>query len=98
MECVTFSCRACDFGNRRIGGLARTILRKVRPGAIVLLHDVSPPDGGRIAEWLAGVEEIIRGLKARGYEIVPLSDLIGRAVMERLPAPTPVIFLDTRHG
>jgi peptidoglycan/xylan/chitin deacetylase (PgdA/CDA1 family) len=85
MECVTFSCRACDFGNRRIGGLARTILGKVRPGAIVLLHDVSPPDSGRIAEWLEAVEEIIRGLTAEGYAIVPLSDLIGRAVMERLP-------------
>ncbi len=88
MECVTFNCRACDFGNRRIGGLARTILGKVRPGAIVLLHDVSPPDGGRIAEWLAGVEEIIRGLKTGGYEVVPLPVLIGRAVMERLPGAT----------
>ena len=86
MECVTFSCRACDFGNRRIRGLAQTILGKVRPGAIVLLHDVSPPEVGRIAEWLERVEEIIRGLKARGYEIAPLSDLIGGAVMERLPA------------
>jgi peptidoglycan/xylan/chitin deacetylase (PgdA/CDA1 family) len=88
MECVTFSCRACDFGNRRIGGLARTILGNAHPGAIVLLHDVSPRDSGRIAEWLAGVEEIIRGLGEKGYEIVPLSDLIGRTVMERLPAPS----------
>ena len=89
MECVTFSCRACDFGNRRIGGLARTILGNVHPGAIVLLHDVSPRDSGRVAEWLAGVERIIRGLGEKGYEIVPLPDLIGRAVMERLPADLP---------
>ncbi len=89
MECVTFSCRACDFGNRRIGGLARTILGNVHPGAIVLLHDVSPRDSGRIAEWLAAVEEIIRALGEKGYEIVPLPDLIGRAVMERLPADLP---------
>ncbi len=89
MECVTFSCRACDFGNRRIGGLAGKILRKVRPGAIILLHDVAPPGGGRIAEWLAGVEKIIRELRAGGYAIVPLSELIGRAVMERLPASSP---------
>jgi peptidoglycan/xylan/chitin deacetylase (PgdA/CDA1 family) len=88
MECVTFSCRACDFGNRRIGGLARNILKKARPGAIILLHDVAPPGGGRIVEWLEGVEMIIRGLKAGGYAIVPLSELIGRAVMERLPAPS----------
>jgi peptidoglycan-N-acetylglucosamine deacetylase len=87
MECVTFNCRACDFGNRRIGGIARSILGKVRPGAIVLLHDVSPPCGGRVAEWLAGVEEIIVGLRTRGYEIVPLSELIGRPVMEEIPVP-----------
>jgi peptidoglycan-N-acetylglucosamine deacetylase len=85
MECVTFSCRACDFGNRRIGGIAASILGKVRPGAIVLLHDVSPPGGDRIAEWLAGVEKIVLGLRAKGYEIVPLSELIGRPVMEEIP-------------
>jgi peptidoglycan/xylan/chitin deacetylase (PgdA/CDA1 family) len=85
MECITFTCRALDFGNRRIGGLAGNILRRIRPGAIVLLHDVSPPGGGRIAEWLDEVEKIVRGLKAGGYEIVPLSELIGRAVMEELP-------------
>ncbi len=89
MVCVTFSCRAGDFGNRRIRGLARKILRKVHPGAIVLLHDVSPPEAGRIAEWLAGVEEIIGRLRAKGYAIVPLPELIGRAVMERLPVPPP---------
>jgi peptidoglycan-N-acetylglucosamine deacetylase len=82
MDCVTFSCRACDFGNRRIRGLARTILRKVHPGAIILLHDVTPPGGGRIAEWLEAVEGIIRGLKAGGYDVVPLPQLIGRPVME----------------
>jgi peptidoglycan/xylan/chitin deacetylase (PgdA/CDA1 family) len=85
MECVTFSCRACDFGNRRIGGLARNILKKTHPGAIILLHDVAPRGDVRIVEWLEGVEMIIRGLKAGGYAIVPLSELIGRAVMERLP-------------
>ncbi|MHB8771776.1 MAG: polysaccharide deacetylase family protein [Syntrophales bacterium] len=87
LECVTFSCRAADFGNRRIASLGRTILRRVRPGAIILFHDVSPPGTGRVAEWLAQVEAVIAGLRAGGYEIVPLSVLIGRAVMERLPQP-----------
>jgi peptidoglycan/xylan/chitin deacetylase (PgdA/CDA1 family) len=87
MECITFSCRACDFGNRRIKGLALNILKKVHPGAIILLHDVSPPNGEKIPEWLDEVEKIIRGLKAEGYEIVALSELIGKNVMNRLPAP-----------
>lgn len=85
MDCVTFSCRGADFGNRRIGGLARRVLRRLHPGAIVLLHDVAPPGGGSGA-WLAEVEAILRGLRSRGYATVPLAGLIGRPVMEGLPA------------
>jgi peptidoglycan/xylan/chitin deacetylase (PgdA/CDA1 family) len=85
LDCVTFSCRACDFGNRRISDLAKTILRKIHPGAILLLHDVSPPDGGMIQVWLRQVERIILGLKSQGYKMVSLSELIGRPVMESLP-------------
>lgn len=83
LDCVTFSCRARDFGNRRIAGLARIILKKIHPGAIVLLHDI-PPRGGRIMDWLREVERLILGLKSQGYTVVPLSDLIGRPVMEPL--------------
>ncbi|MDA8126566.1 MAG: polysaccharide deacetylase family protein [Deltaproteobacteria bacterium] len=83
MECVTFNCRAVDFGNRRIKGLERTILKKVRPGAIILLHDVVPP-GGSSGEWLGKVETILLGLRAQGYAIVSLSQLTGRPAMEKL--------------
>ena len=82
MDCITFSCRACDFGNRRIRGLAGNILRKVRPGMIVLLHDVAPP-GGRVGEWLEEVEKVILGLETGGYDVVSLPQLVGRPVMER---------------
>jgi peptidoglycan/xylan/chitin deacetylase (PgdA/CDA1 family) len=85
LDCVTFSCRACDFGNRRIANLAKTILRKIHPGAILLLHDVSPPGGGMVQVWLQQVERIILGLKSQGYNMVSLSELIGRPVMESLP-------------
>ena len=83
LDCVTFSCRASDFGNRRMAGLAMTILKKIHPGAIVLLHDVSPR-GRRIMDWLREVERLILGLKSRGYNVVPLAELIGRPVMEPL--------------
>ncbi len=87
MDCITFSCRAGDFGNRLIRGLAKRILKRVHPGAIVLLHDVAPSGVRGIADWLEEVEQIILGLKAKGYEVVPLSQLIGRPVME--PATLP---------
>jgi len=96
LDCVTFSCRACDFGNRRIAGLAKGVLKKIHPGDILLLHDVSPPGKGMIQVWLQQVERIILGLKSLGYEIVPLSELIGRPVMEKLSASAPVmIYRDT---
>ncbi len=84
MYCVTFSCRAFDRGNRRIAGLAEIILKKVRPGDIILLHDVAPKGGEGIEEWLAEMEGIVSGLKRQGYEILPLPELIDRPVMERL--------------
>jgi peptidoglycan-N-acetylglucosamine deacetylase len=84
--CVTFSCRAFDRGNRRITGLAETVLRKVRPGHIVLLHDVAPKGRDGIEQWLAETERIVSGLKEQGYRLLSLEELIDRPVMKRLPA------------
>ncbi|HOD28202.1 MAG TPA: polysaccharide deacetylase family protein [Syntrophales bacterium] len=85
MDCVTFSCRGGDFGNRRVGGLAQRILKRVHPGAIVLLHDVVPSGAAGIPGWFDEVEAILTGLEARGYRVHPLAELIGRPVMERRP-------------
>jgi peptidoglycan/xylan/chitin deacetylase (PgdA/CDA1 family) len=82
--CVLFSCRAVDMGNRRIARLADTILKKVRPGDIILLHDVTPRGAGTIGKWLAEIELLLGGLTERGYEVLPLPELIGRPVMETL--------------
>jgi peptidoglycan/xylan/chitin deacetylase (PgdA/CDA1 family) len=84
MYCVTFSCRAFDRGNRRIAGLAAIILRKIRPGDILLLHDVMPRSGEGMEGWLAEMEQIVSGLKMQEYEILPLPELIDRPVMEHL--------------
>jgi peptidoglycan/xylan/chitin deacetylase (PgdA/CDA1 family) len=84
MYCVTFSCRAFDRGNRRIAGLAAIILKKVRPGDILLLHDVTPRGGEGMEDWLTEMEQIVSGLKMQGYEILPLPELIDRPVMEHL--------------
>jgi peptidoglycan/xylan/chitin deacetylase (PgdA/CDA1 family) len=37
---VTFSCRAFDGGNKKIANLAERIIRKLKPGDIILLHDL----------------------------------------------------------
>jgi peptidoglycan/xylan/chitin deacetylase (PgdA/CDA1 family) len=82
MYCVNFSCRAVDMGNLRIARLATRVLNKVSPGDIVALHDVAPPRAS--AELLLGeFEALIRGLRQKGLEIVPLARLIGKEVMQQ---------------
>jgi peptidoglycan/xylan/chitin deacetylase (PgdA/CDA1 family)/2-polyprenyl-3-methyl-5-hydroxy-6-metoxy-1,4-benzoquinol methylase len=81
MFCVNFSCRAADFGNRRVAKLAHRLLRKVVPGDIILLHDVAPRQG-EVTQLLQEFSILIAGLQEKGLEILPLSRLIGKEVMQ----------------
>jgi len=80
MFCVTFSCRAADFGNRRIKKLSVKILRRVKPDDIILLHDTPPRKKEDSALLLSEVEKILQGLKAKDLKVVPLAELIGRNI------------------
>ena len=51
--------------------IARTVLTLVRPGSIVLLHDVIP-------RTAAALPRILRNLKARGLNLVTVSELLKR--------------------
>lgn len=51
--------------------LVNYVLRETKPGAIVLLHNA--PD-----VTVASVGEIVRGLRAKGYTLVTLSELVRR--------------------
>ncbi|MDR2861961.1 MAG: polysaccharide deacetylase family protein [Syntrophobacterales bacterium] len=81
LYCVNFSCRARDRGNRAVNGMARKILRKIRPDDIILLHDISPPNNTPVSVWLEEVAVILSGLKARRLEIIRLAELIDKPVM-----------------
>lgn len=91
MFCVNFSCRAFDRGNRSIARLAAKILGKVRPGDIILLHDIAPK-GFDAAYLMKEFETVLLGLKQNGFAIVPLAQLIGKEVTQRdasSPEPGP---------
>jgi peptidoglycan/xylan/chitin deacetylase (PgdA/CDA1 family) len=83
MVAVNFSCRAFDGGNRRIRGLSKTILSRLRAGDIVLLHDAPPPKEKDIDRWIDEVEKVVQGLARNHLSAVPLSRLMGRPVMDR---------------
>jgi peptidoglycan/xylan/chitin deacetylase (PgdA/CDA1 family)/uncharacterized membrane protein len=80
LECVMFSCRPLDFANRRLANLRGRVLRRVRPGDVILLHDWLPP-GVPVADWIEEVEAILAGLREKGLSVVPLSRLLGRPMM-----------------
>jgi peptidoglycan/xylan/chitin deacetylase (PgdA/CDA1 family)/SAM-dependent methyltransferase len=86
MYCVNYSCRAVDIGNRRIGRIAETVLKKVSPGDIIALHDVAPRHAGP-ERLMAEFDALLRGLKERGLEVIGLDRLIGREVMRRGGSP-----------
>lgn len=82
MDCILYSCRGPDFGNRRIKGLAGRIARKIKAGHIVLLHDGYPATRRfDPASWLKEIEKIIEAIAEKGLCIQPLCQLTGRPVM-----------------
>jgi len=78
---VNFSCRPLDGGNRRIHNIAKSILKRIRPDDIVLLHDSRPVDESLIPTWLNEIENLLAGIETKGFMVLPLSELIGQPVM-----------------
>jgi peptidoglycan/xylan/chitin deacetylase (PgdA/CDA1 family) len=81
MFVVNFSCRARDGGNRWIENLSGRILMRIRAGDIVLLHDLPPVPPARLPYWLSEIDLLLKGVRDKGLEVLPLAELIGREVM-----------------
>jgi peptidoglycan/xylan/chitin deacetylase (PgdA/CDA1 family) len=81
MYIVNFSCRAYDGGNRWIKNISKKILKRARPGDIVVLHDVRPHKQSLFTYWLNEMDLIVSGLKEKGLAVLPLAEIIGRPVM-----------------
>ncbi len=81
MVVVNFSCRARDGGNRWVRNLSGRILDRVRADDILLLHDLPPIPPSLLPYWLNEVDLILKGIRDKGLEVLPLADLIGRPVM-----------------
>lgn len=80
LQAVTFSCRALDRGNRDVANLAARILKNLRPGDILLLHDNPPPTPEKFACWQMELDRLFSHLQDF-HHVVPLAELIGRPVM-----------------
>jgi cellulose synthase/poly-beta-1,6-N-acetylglucosamine synthase-like glycosyltransferase/peptidoglycan/xylan/chitin deacetylase (PgdA/CDA1 family) len=54
-------------------------------GSVILLHD----GGGERSATIAALPVLIEALRSRGYEIVPVSELVGKTRAEVMPPLTP---------
>lgn len=80
LQAMTFSCRIFDRGNRNVHDLAARVVRKIRPGDILLLHDNPPQSEEDRVYWKKELHCLFERL-AMENRIVPLADLIGQPVM-----------------
>ncbi len=62
-----------DYTQPGTGAIEQRVLTQVRPGSIVISHD----GGGPRAQTLAAYPTIISALRARGYTIVTIPELLG---------------------
>jgi peptidoglycan/xylan/chitin deacetylase (PgdA/CDA1 family) len=81
MYIVNFSCRAYDGGNRWIQNISKKILKRIRLGDIVVLHDIRPHKQSLLTFWLNEMDLILSGLKEKGLAVLPLAEIIGKPVM-----------------
>ena len=75
---MTWSVSAGDWATNDPALVASRVLRRARPGSIILLHDGL--DGRITADRsvvVAALPRILEGLKARGLTPVRLDDLLG---------------------
>jgi peptidoglycan/xylan/chitin deacetylase (PgdA/CDA1 family) len=77
LRTVQWDVAGFDWKRRSGQQIAHEVLRKVRTGSIVLLHDGDSEGKRDRRETIAALSLIIEGLRARDLRIVPLSELLG---------------------
>jgi len=84
LQAVTFSCRAFDGGNRKITNLAERILKKLKKGDILLLHDLAPQKELDVSVFLKELTILFSSLTETSPKVIPLEELIAKPIMSYL--------------
>jgi peptidoglycan/xylan/chitin deacetylase (PgdA/CDA1 family) len=77
LRTVQWDVAGFDWKRRSGRQISQTVLRKVRSGSIVLLHDGDSERKHDRQETVAALPLIVDGLRVRNLRIVPLSQLLG---------------------
>lgn len=73
LKTVLWTADGQDWKKEGAAAITANVLSQIRPGAIVLLHD----GGGDRSQTLEALPQIINGIRAMGYSIVTLYQLVG---------------------
>lgn len=76
LRTVQWDVAGFDWKRRSPSQIADNVLRKVRPGSIILLHDGDSAGKQDRKNTVAALPLIIKGLKHRDLQIAPLSQLL----------------------
>jgi peptidoglycan-N-acetylglucosamine deacetylase len=76
LRTVQWDVAGFDWKRRSPSQIADNVLRKVRPGSIILLHDGDSAGKQDRKNTVAALPLIIKGLKDRDLQIAPLSQLL----------------------
>jgi peptidoglycan/xylan/chitin deacetylase (PgdA/CDA1 family) len=77
LRTVQWTVAGMDWKNLRAGQITREVLKNVRAGSIILLHDGDSARRRDRMETVLALPLIIERLRRRGLNIVPLSELVG---------------------
>ena len=83
LQTITFSCRTFDRGNRDVRDLASRVLKQLRHGDILLLHDNPPLSDKAKIEWSNELHHLFTSLQETDG-VVPIAALIDQPVMASL--------------
>ena len=78
LELVLWTLDSEDDRHPGAGSIRARVVRRTKPGSIVLLHD-----GGHHPETVTALPGIVRGLEARGLRLVTVTELLGGRMLYR---------------
>jgi len=88
LRLILWSIDPRDWSRPGTATIAARILDRVKPGAVILMHD----GGGTRSQTVAALAKVLHGLQARGYRMVTLSELY------HVSAPSPEADLPRLYG
>jgi peptidoglycan-N-acetylglucosamine deacetylase len=74
-----------DWRHPGVGVIRRIVLSSVKPGSIIVMHDNIETHG----QTVQALPSIIEGLKARGYRLVTITELLGDSFLLHRPPRHP---------